>query len=112
MSLYQVQIIQQVLEQLDVIKVLELVNYRTDTIQHYRETIKCFCPIHKELVFRTLLINTKDKSFKCLQSLCPGNKGGDLISFYALSRGLDYDTALMELVKQLELSVDLPNTAK
>jgi len=111
MSIYPEKIIHQVLEKLDVLKVLELINYRLDTvIQKGGDTVKCFCPIHKEVVFRTLLISQKDKTFKCSYSLCDGNKGGDLIRLYALSMGIDYDEALTRLVNELELDVELPTT--
>lgn len=111
MSIYPEKIINQVLDKLDVIKVLELINYRLDTvIQKGSETVKCFCPIHKEVVFRTLLISQRDKTFKCSYNLCEGNKGGDLIKLYALSMGIDYDEALTRLVNELELDVELPTT--
>ncbi len=110
MSIFPEQIIQQVLDALDPIKVLELINYKTDTIQKREDTVKCFCPIHKEVVFRTLIINLKDNTFKCSYSLCGGNKGGDLITLYALSTGIDYDQAITRLVNELELNIELPTT--
>lgn len=110
MSIYPEKTIKEVLKKLDVETVLKLIDYRTDTIQITGNTVKCFCPIHKEQVFRTLIINPKDKTYRCSYSLCPGNKGGDLISLYALSRGTDYDDGLSVLVKELGIDIDLPTT--
>jgi len=110
MSIYPEKIIKEILDQLEVKTVLETISYRTDTIQEIGDVIKCFCPIHKEQVFRTLIINPKDKSYRCSYSLCGGNKGGDLLSLYALSRGLDYDQGVTQIVKDLNLEIELPTT--
>ncbi|HPB31175.1 MAG TPA: tetratricopeptide repeat protein, partial [Candidatus Sumerlaeota bacterium] len=110
MSIYPEKTIRAVLDKLEAGPLLKLINYRTDTIQITGGTVKCFCPVHKEQVFHTLIITTKDKSYRCSYSLCPGNKGGDLISLFALSRGLEYDEGLVTLVKELNIDIELPTT--
>lgn len=110
MSIYPEKTIKEVMDKLDARTVLGAVNYRTDTIQEIGDTIKCFCPIHKEQVFRTLILKPREKSYRCSYSLCPGNKGGDLISLYAMANGIEYDEGLAQLVKKLNISVDLPTT--
>jgi len=110
MSIYPEKIIKDVLKKLDVKTVLKMIDYRTDTIQEIGDTIKCFCPIHKEQVFRTLIINPKDKTFRCSYSLCPGNKGGDLLNLYSLAKGLDYDQGVTQLVKEMKIDIELPTT--
>lgn len=110
MSIYPEKIINEIIDQLDARTVLEAINYRTDTIQEISDTVKSFCPIHKEQVFRTLIINTQDKSYRCSYSLCPGNKGGDLIGLFALSYGLDYDQGVAKIAKDLNMEIELPTT--
>jgi chromosomal replication initiator protein DnaA len=110
MSIYPEKIIKEIIDQLEARSILEAINYRTDTIQEIGDTVKSFCPIHKEQVFRTLIINTQDKSYRCSYSLCPGNKGGDLISLYALSHNLDYDQGIAKVVKDLNMEIELPTT--
>ncbi len=110
MSIYPEKTIKEVLKKIKVKDILKAINYRTDTIQEIQDTIKCFCPIHQEQVFRTLIINTKEKSYRCSYSLCPGNKGGDLINFYSRVKKIDYDDAINEIVQFLNLSVELPTT--
>ncbi|MBN1901808.1 tetratricopeptide repeat protein [Candidatus Sumerlaeota bacterium] len=110
MSIYPEKIIKEIIDQIDVRTILEAINYRTDTIQEIGDTVKSFCPIHKEQVFRTLIINKKDKTYRCSYSLCPGNKGGDLISLFALSYNLDYDQGVAKMVKELNMDIELPTT--
>ena len=110
MSIYPEKIIRKIIKKLDAVTILKIIDYRTDTIQEIGDTVKCFCPIHKEQVFRTLIINPKDKTYRCSYSLCPGNKGGDLISLYALSQGLDYDQGVSQIVKDMDLKIELPTT--
>jgi len=62
MSIYPEKIIKEIIDQIDVKAILETINYRLDTVQEIGDTVKCFCPIHKEQVFRTLIINPKEKS--------------------------------------------------
>lgn len=112
MSIFPEKTIDEVLGALQVSALLQRVNYRTETVQEIGDTIKCFCPIHKEAVFRTLIINSREKTYRCSYNLCAGNKGGDLIDFYAKTKGKDYDEALQELVEQFKLPVALPATGE
>jgi chromosomal replication initiator protein DnaA len=110
MSVYPENTLKSVLSKLDIMKMLELINYRTDTLQDSEGAIKCFCPIHKEVVFRTLVITKGDKRFRCSYSLCKGHKGGDLILLYALATDRDYDECVDFLVEHFGLDVDLPTS--
>ncbi|MCX7045943.1 MAG: DnaA/Hda family protein [Candidatus Sumerlaeota bacterium] len=111
MSLFSKDIVKQVLAKLDARTILKIINYRHDTIQEAGGFVRCFCPIHKETVFRTLSIDSQTSLFKCSYNLCPGAKGGDLIALFARSKGADYDDALRALVTGLKLDIDLPETA-
>ncbi|GAB4325142.1 MAG: hypothetical protein Kow0059_21030 [Candidatus Sumerlaeia bacterium] len=110
MSVFPQEKIREVLRHLDPSKLLHLINYHTDKIQDEGEKIRCFCPVHKEIVFRTLIIEKEKKTYRCSYNLCPGNKGGDLIDLYARFKDISYEDALIELVEQLNLPVQLPPT--
>ncbi|GEM_PF-572895 len=112
MSIFPESTTKDVLAALEPQALLQLINYRTDTVQEIGDTIKCFCPIHQEHVFRTLIVSRKDKSYRCSYSLCPGNKGGNLIDLYARVRELEYDAALEDLVEKMHLPVALPATSE
>lgn len=112
MSIFPDKTIKDVLAAIEVGKFLQFVNYRTDTIQDAGDSIKCFCPIHREMVFRTLVIGKRDKSYRCSYSLCSGNKGGNIIDLYARVKQIDYDEALQELNDKMKLGISLPATGE
>ena len=111
MSVYSPEIIAQVSARLAPRAVLSLIAYRPDTILETGGAIRCFCPIHKETVFRTMAIDGQTMRYRCSYTLCKGAKGGDLIDLYAKALETGYDEALLELVHKLQLPVQLPPTA-
>ncbi|MBM3333630.1 tetratricopeptide repeat protein, partial [Candidatus Sumerlaeota bacterium] len=88
----------------------KLINYRAETVQVAGDTIKSFCPIHQEQVFRTLFIDQRVRRYRCSYALCPGNKGGDLIDLYARARKIEYNDAAQQIVEALKIAVELPLT--
>lgn len=92
---------------LDARRILDLIDYRTDTIIETDSVVKSFCPIHGEMVFRTLLVDPDSKRFKCSYSLCPGHAGGDLIELYSKAKKVERMEAITALVERLGLDVDL-----
>ncbi len=112
MSIFPEKTVSEVLAALDPVELLKLISYRLDTLQEIQDQVKCFCPIHREAVFRTLIIDRERKDYRCSYSLCPGNPGGNLIDLYAKVNEISADDALQELVEKLSLDVELPPTAE
>jgi chromosomal replication initiator protein DnaA len=92
---------------LDAEAVLRHINYRPEMIQDTGNAIKCFCPIHRETIFRTLLVDKVHGTYRCTNYACSGATGGDLIDLYAQARGQGYEQALLELANIFGVSVDL-----
>ncbi|MBN1475484.1 tetratricopeptide repeat protein [Candidatus Sumerlaeota bacterium] len=99
----------QIQQHLSAKEVLRIIDYRTDTIMVQESCVKSFCPIHGELVFRTLIIDPDSKQYRCSYSLCPGNQGGDLIDLFAKTKRIDRREAMRELLTHLPISVDWDN---
>jgi tetratricopeptide (TPR) repeat protein len=57
----------------------------------YREanTIRLFCPIHKDQIRRSLIIYTDRNQYKCQYTNCSGHAGGNLLQFYAQYMSVD-----------------------
>jgi tetratricopeptide (TPR) repeat protein len=98
--------LEEVNRQLDATTLLKRIAYATDRIQSVGDSIKAFCPIHRDARFRTLLVDQKKHSFKCTIKTCPGYAGGTLVDLFALSRQLDPVSAANELIGALDLQVD------
>ncbi len=93
---------------LDPRRVLEFVAYKTDKIQDAGDTLRGFCPIHRENVFRTLVVNKERRSFKCMYGLCAGAEGGDLVRLVSLARGVSVNEAAHALVKEMGIEIRVP----
>jgi len=65
----------------------------------YREgnTIRLFCPLHKDQIRRSLVIYTDTNTFKCQFTNCEGHKGGNLLEFYAAYMGCDVSEAMSRI---------------
>jgi len=109
MTIYAADVVKRVLDSLDAEAVLKKINYRPTTIQKRDDQLRCFCPIHKETVFRTLVVQCNDNRYRCSYTLCAGARGGDLIDLYALSAGMDYDDAMRDLAASFNLTIELPS---
>jgi tetratricopeptide (TPR) repeat protein len=107
MSLFPEALIQQVRQALDAHAVLRLIDYRPETIQEAKGKIKCFCPIHHETIFRTLVIDKAAGTYQCGNFSCDGNAGGDLIDLYARARGVSYEQSLLAVADACGLDVDM-----
>ncbi|MCE5229352.1 hypothetical protein LLG95_07115, partial [bacterium] len=109
MAIFPQTLIDDVREALDGAGIVRKIGYRPEMIQESSDAIKCFCPIHKETIFRTLLIDKRTGKYRCSNYNCTGNVGGDLIDLYARAKGLGYEQALLELSKQfgVEINPDL-----
>ncbi|MCX7626208.1 MAG: tetratricopeptide repeat protein [Candidatus Sumerlaeaceae bacterium] len=68
----------------------------------YREgnTIRLFCPLHKDQIRRSLVIYTDTNTFKCQFTNCEGHKGGNLLEFYAAYMGCDVSEAMQRILNE------------
>lgn len=91
-------------EKADPTQVLQRIGYATDKIQPLGNSIKAFCPLHKDTRFRSLVID--GHKFKCTIKTCSGYSGGTLVDLYAIFRKLDPLSAAAEMVGALDLAID------
>lgn len=105
-KLSQSDIIEQINEKIDPKELLEKINYATEKIQIIGSNLKCFCPIHEEKAFRSLIIDLKKKTFRCSLKNCRGFEGGNLVHFYALYKESPEIRAALDLARLLDLEID------
>lgn len=108
MSFYPESVIADVNSQVDPVRLLELIGYKTNKIQETPEVVKGFCPIHRESVFRTLTVDRATRTFKCTYSLCDGAGGGSLIDLYAMAQQMAFDDAVKALAQEFGVELRLP----
>ena len=71
--------------QIDLEDLLKVIDYCVEKIQRGPGKWKCFCPIHKESVFRSLTVDVVKRTFRCGFIHCPGHRGGSLLDLYQLA---------------------------
>ncbi|MEN6627183.1 MAG: tetratricopeptide repeat protein [Candidatus Sumerlaeia bacterium] len=84
-----------------------LIDYFPDKIQVSGSSLKCFCPVHHELAFRSLIINLRNNTYKCMMKHCPCFEGGTLVQFWSIYKQMEPVEAALELSEKLNLSVDV-----
>lgn len=69
---------------LDPMLALEKMGFLPRSIYREGNLIRVHCPVHKDLVRKSLIIDAGEKTFKCQFSRCPAQEGGLLIELVAL----------------------------
>ncbi len=84
-------------ETIDGQQMLIRMGYNPDSIFVDGDLIRIFCPIHKDQVRRSLVLNNREKTFRCQYTQCPVHEGGPLIVLYAKCMNLDVADAVERL---------------
>ncbi|MCX7044447.1 MAG: tetratricopeptide repeat protein [Candidatus Sumerlaeota bacterium] len=82
---------------LDARDLLKQIGYADEAIYAEGNTIRVFCPIHKDQVRRSLLIDLSERTFRCQFMHCPAREGGLLLGLYAMYAQVDIDEAIKRL---------------
>ena len=93
-------------ERIDPALLIRYIGYATDKIQVAGDSVKCFCPIHKDSKFRSLLLDRRKHTFKCTIKTCAGYRGGTLVELVAITKGIDPLAAAAEIAGALDVAVD------
>ena len=82
---------------LDARELLKQMGYADEAIYAEGSNIRVFCPIHKDQVRRSLLIDANERTFRCQYMQCPAREGGLLLGLYAMYAKIDVEEALQRL---------------
>lgn len=74
---------------LDAWDLLLRMGFQESSLYSEGNTIRLFCPLHKDQIRRSMIIYTDKNTFKCQYTNCEGHKGGNLLEFYSLYMGVD-----------------------
>lgn len=79
----------------------------------YREgnTIRLFCPLHKDQIRRSMIIYTDRNAYKCQYTNCEGYRGGNLLEFYSQYMGVEMPDVISHVKNQGTDGVDLVDRA-
>ncbi len=91
----------QVNETIDAHGMLLQMGYQPDAIVKDGKLLRVFCPIHKDQIRRSLILDTEEKYFNCQYTQCPAHTGGPLVALYAICM----DMTLTEAANRLRAGV-------
>ena len=86
-------------------EVLQEIGYRIETIHQQGDNIRCFCPIHKETIFRSLIIDVIHNTYKCGYTLCEGFNGNNLLDLYSRCKGIPLDESVLYWAKKRNVTL-------
>ncbi|MCD6385797.1 tetratricopeptide repeat protein, partial [Candidatus Sumerlaeota bacterium] len=102
----QEQIIDNVNQQIDPHWLINQINYYPEKAQVVLDTLKCFCPLHKDTKFRSMIIDTANKKYRCTLKTCAGYEGGRLVGLYARVENISQLHAALKIAKMLSIKID------
>ena len=105
MAKKQLEIVDDINSRINAKAFLEFINYYPDKIQEIQSNIKCFCPLHKETKFRSLMIDTKKNTYKCSINNCEGSDGGTLVDLYAKLNQTQHISSALTLAKAQNIEI-------
>lgn len=82
---------------LDPFNVLKRMGFTDQSIFREGNIVRIHCPIHKDLVRKSMIIDASERTFKCQYSQCEAYQGGLLIELVAMY----YDCPLEDVTKNL-----------
>lgn len=82
---------------LDPFNVLKRMGFTEQSIFREGNIVRIHCPIHKDLVRKSMIVDASERTFKCQYSQCDAYQGGLLIELVAMY----YDCPLEDVTKNL-----------
>ncbi|MCB2154193.1 hypothetical protein KQI84_04855 [bacterium] len=83
---------------LDAREVIDFVDYYPERANRVGKLWRAFCPVHRERIFRTLVVNPRRNTHHCEHQPCPAHQPGDLIDLVARAKKVSRKTAVVLLV--------------
>jgi hypothetical protein len=71
----------------DVRDLVEFIGWHPKKLVRTGDIYVALCPIHRDTIFRTLVINPRNNTYHCKHGGCPGNAPADFIDLITRVRG-------------------------
>ena len=84
---------------LDARELIDFIDYFPERANRSGKLFRVFCPVHKERIFRTLIINPRRNTHHCEHQPCPAHQPGDLIDLVSRARGVTRRKAVALLIE-------------
>lgn len=92
---------------LDPMLVLKKMGFTEHSMYQEGDIVRVHCPIHKDLVRKSLIVDLAERTFKCQYANCDAHEGGLLIELVALYYDCDIRDVSKALFGEEDKSADL-----
>jgi hypothetical protein len=84
---------------LEINDLLTYLNWYPEKLIRQGDVFITLCPIHQDTIFRTLVINTRNKTYCCKHVHCPGNHPSDYLDLLVKARQLPLPKVLDDVIE-------------
>jgi len=88
----------QVNSALDIRQLVHFLAYHPDKLKRDGDVYVTLCPIHKETVFRTLILNPRNNTYHCRHQACPGHHAADFLDLVVRVQHVSLPEAISNVV--------------
>lgn len=82
---------------LDALDLFRRMGYTDKSVYRDGNMLRVFCPIHKDQVRRSMIVDPAEHTFRCQYKSCPGYEGGLLLELFAMYSDIGIDKAMEHL---------------
>lgn len=84
---------------LEIRALVNFLNYQPEKLKREGDIFLAMCPIHRDTVFRTLVLNPRNNTYQCRYQACPGNHAADFLDLVVRVQRVTLPEAIDALVK-------------
>lgn len=74
---------------------VEYLQWHPDKLKREGDVYLGLCPIHRDTIFRTLVLNPRNNTYHCRHMACPGHAPADFLDLLCRVRGESLPTAML-----------------
>lgn len=88
----------QVNKAFEVAELIDYINWHPTKLVRTGDVYLAFCPIHRDTLFRTLVLNPRNNTYHCKHGGCPGSAPADFIDLLTRMKGLTIPEVIMDAI--------------
>lgn len=83
----------------EIVRLMEYIGWYPDKLIRYGDVYITVCPIHRDEVFRTLVLNPRNNTYHCKHVNCPGNRPSDFLDLLVRVQNTTMPEAIQDAIK-------------
>lgn len=84
---------------LEIRALVQFLSYMPERLKREGDVFVAMCPVHRDEVFRTLVLNPRNNTYHCRYQACPGHHAADFLDLVVRVQRVTLPEAIDNLVK-------------